>query len=183
MSSHPDSGAAAASSPAEHPSQAQENVRADVQYEEKLTVAWWVWLIVVLVGAAGFVAVAPISIAVGVIVAVVLMVVIGLVLHLGAPSIVVTDQDLRVGRAYIERQYVGEARPLVGAEARAARGPDLDGRAFMNFRVSMPDLCRIEIVDPVDPTPYWLTATRHPERLAEAINAGSRSAGDRGDRV
>ena len=83
MSSHPDSGAAAASSPAEHPSQAQENVRADVQYEEKLTVAWWVWLIVVFVGAAGFVAVAPISIAVGVIVAVVLMVVIGLVLHWG----------------------------------------------------------------------------------------------------
>ena len=170
MSSHPESGAAEAASPSEHPSHIQANAPAEVQYQERLTVAWWVWLIVVFVGAAGFVAVAPISIAVGVIVAVVLMIVIGLVLHLGAPSIVVTNRDLRVGRAYIERKYVGSARALSGAEARTARGPELDGRAFMNFRVSVSDLCRIEIVDPVDPTPYWLTATRHPDRLAQAIN-------------
>ena len=42
----------------------------------------------------------------------------------------------------------------------------------MNFRISVHGLCRIEIVDPVDPTPYWLTATRHPDELARAINEG-----------
>ena len=143
-----------------------------VRYDEKLTVSWWVWLIVAFVGGAGFVAVAPISIAVGLVVAAVLVVGIGLAVHLGAPRIVLTDEDLRVGRAYIEREYVGGAEGLRGAEARAARGPELDGRAFMNFRVSVPDLCRIQIVDPVDPTPYWLTATRHPDELARAINEG-----------
>ncbi|RKQ37119.1 DUF3093 domain-containing protein [Kocuria tytonis] len=130
------------------------------------------WLIVAFVGGTGFVAVAPISIAVGVIVAAVLVVAIGLVLTLGAPRIVLTNEDLRVGRAYIERRYVGEAVAIRGADARAARGPDLDGRAFMNFRVSVPELCRISIVDPVDPTPYWLTATRHPDELARAVNEG-----------
>lgn len=155
-----------------------------VQYSEKLTVSWWVWLIVVFVGAAGFVAVAPISIAVGVIVGAVLMIGVGLAVHLGAPSIVLTDEDLRVGRAYIERQYVGAAEALRGAEARTARGPGLDGRAFMNFRVSVPDLCRIRITDPVDPTPYWLTATRHPDELARAVNAGAghRAEAPRDDR-
>lgn len=143
-----------------------------VRYDEKLTVSWWVWLIVAFVGGTGFVAVAPISIAVGLVVAAVLVVGIGLAVHLGAPRIVLTDEDLRVGRAYIEREYVGAAEALRGAEARAARGPELDGRAFMNFRVSVPDLCRIQIVDPVDPTPYWLTATRHPDELARAINEG-----------
>ncbi|MDO4919789.1 DUF3093 domain-containing protein [Kocuria sp.] len=145
-----------------------------VRYEERLSVSWWVWLIVLFVGGTGFVAVAPISIAVGVVVALVLMVAIGLAVHLGAPRIVLTDEDLRVGRAYIEREYVGTAEALRGADAREARGPQLDGRAFMNFRVSVPDLCRIEIVDPVDPTPYWLTATRHPEELARAVNEGVR---------
>ena len=46
-----------------------------VRYSEKLTVSWWMWLIVAFVGGTGFVAVAPISIAVGVVVAVVLVVV------------------------------------------------------------------------------------------------------------
>ena len=128
-----------------------------VRYREKLTVSWWMWLIVAFVGGTGFVAV-------------VLVVAVGLAVHLGAPSIVLTDEDLRVGRAYIERRYVGRAEALHGTAAREARGPQLDGRAFMNFRVSVPDLCRIEITDPVDPTPYWLTATRHPEELARAIN-------------
>ena len=141
-----------------------------VRYSEKLTVSWWMWLIVAFVGGTGFVAVAPISIAVGIVVAVVLVVAVGLAVHLGAPSIVLTDEDLRVGRAYIERRYVGRAEALRGTAAREARGPQLDGRAFMNFRVSVPDLCRIEITDPVDPTPYWLTATRHPEELARAVN-------------
>lgn len=145
-----------------------------VRYEERLSVSWWVWLIVLFVGAAGFVAVAPISIAVGVIVGAVLVAVIAVVVHLGTPRIVLTDEDLRVGRAHIERRYVGEAEALRGDDARLARGPALDGRAFMNFRVSIPDLCRISIVDPVDPTPYWLTATRHPEELARAINANPR---------
>ena len=108
------------------------------------------------------------------IVGAVLVAVIAVVVHLGTPRIVLTDEDLRVGRAHIERRYVGEAEALRGDDARLARGPALDGRAFMNFRVSIPDLCRISIVDPVDPTPYWLTATRHPEELARAINASPR---------
>ena len=171
MTSH-DPHATTASEPAtpEHPT--SEPV---VQYQERLTVAWWMWLVVLCVGAASFIALAPINMAVGSIAAIVIMVIIALILYLGSPRITVTDQDVRVGRAYIERRFVGEAEPLRGDAVRVARGPDLDGRAFMNFRVSVPDMCRIEIVDPVDPTPYWLTATRHPEELAEAINAGRAS--------
>ena len=174
----PDPAPAAQQPPREHATPAEPGAAAGpaVRYEEKLTVSWWVWLIVAFVGGAGFVAVAPISTAVGLIVAAVLVVGIGLAVHLGAPRIVLTDEDLRVGRAHIEREYVGTAEALRGAEARAARGPELDGRAFMNFRVSVPDLCRIRIVDPVDPTPYWLTATRHPEELARAVNEVQRPA-------
>ena len=78
-----------------------------VDYQERLTVAWWMWLVVVFVGAASFIALAPINMAVGIIAAVVIMVLITLILHLGSPRIVVTDQDVRVGRASIERRFVG----------------------------------------------------------------------------
>lgn len=152
----------------------QPSTQPVVAYQERLTVAWWMWLVILFVGATTFIALAPINTAVGIMAAVVVMVFIGLILYVGSPRIVVTDHDVRVGRAYIERRFVGEAEALHGEAARAARGPELDGRAFMNFRVSVPDMCRIQIVDPVDPTPYWLTATRHPEELARAIN------GDRG---
>ena len=52
------------------------------------------------------------------------------------------------------------------------RGPELDARAYMNFRVSVGPVVRIQITDPVDPTPYWLTSTRHPERIVEILSAG-----------
>lgn len=142
-----------------------------VQYTERLTVAWWMWLVVLFLGAATFIALAPLDVVVGIVAALVMVVIVALILQLGSPRIVVTDQDLRVGRAYIERRFVGQAEALKGDAVRVARGPELDGRAFMNFRVSVPDICRIEIVDPVDPTPYWLTSTRHPDKLAEVINA------------
>ena len=144
-----------------------------VQYRERLTVAWWMWLVVLFAGGTSFVALAPINLVVGLLSAVVVMALLGVIFYLGSPEIVLTDRDLRVGRAYIERRFVGGAEPLAGDEARLARGPELDGRAFMNFRVSVAGLCRIEIVDPVDPTPYWLTATRHPDALARALNEGS----------
>jgi hypothetical protein len=28
---------------------------------------------------------------------------------------------------------------------------------------------RIEVLDPDDPTPYWVVSTRHPERLIAAL--------------
>jgi hypothetical protein len=31
---------------------------------------------------------------------------------------------------------------------------------------------RVEVLDPADPTPYWLVSTRRPDELAAAIAAG-----------
>ena len=50
-----------------------------VAYQERLTVAWWMWLVILFVGAATFIALAPINMAVGIIAAVVVMVFIALI--------------------------------------------------------------------------------------------------------
>ena len=93
-------------------------------------------------------------------------------LIVSSTGIVITGESLQVGRARIERRFVGEAEAFRGSAVQRVRGPELDARAYMNFRVSVGPVVRIQITDPVDPTPYWLTSTRHPERIVEILSAG-----------
>ena len=145
---------------------------AEILYKENLSAAWWMWLLVLLTGITTFLALAPINLWVAVAATAVAAVGTAVALVVSTTSIVITGDYLQVGRARIERRFVGEAEAFRGDEVRLVRGPGLDGRAFMNFRVSVGPVVRIEITDPVDPTPYWLTATRHPERIVEMLSAG-----------
>ena len=81
----------------------------------------------------------------------------------------VTPESLQVGRAHIERRYVGRAEAFRGDAARIAAGPAADGRAYMCFRPWVSPVVRIRIDDPADPTPYWLANARHPEDLVRAL--------------
>lgn len=71
----------------------------------------------------------------------------------------------------IPRAELGKALALKDAEARLARGPELDPAAFVLFRGTTQKLVKIEVVSKNDPTPYWLISSRKPERFAEALNA------------
>jgi len=114
---------------------------------------------------------APISIWAGITAAIVLFVIITVLLVLSTPSITVTRTTLRVGRATIERGFLGKATAFRGKEATAARGTRLNGLAFLCIRGWVDPVVRIEIEDPSDRTPYWLASTRHPEQLIAALNA------------
>ena len=54
-------------------------------------------------------------------------------------------------------------------QTRRVAGRDADVRAYLLLRPYVQRAVRIEVVDPADPTPYWLVSTRHPERLAQAL--------------
>lgn len=142
-----------------------------VLFREKLTPSPAVWAGIALFGLAVFAVGAPISIPVGIVVGVVLAATVGLILYAASPVLEVTEEHLQVGRAHIERIYVGEVEVFRGEAARVACGPALDGRAFMNFRPWVSPVARIEITDPADPTPYWITHTRRPEEFALALGA------------
>ena len=114
---------------------------------------------------------APISIWAGITAAIVLFVIISVLLVLSTPSITVTRTTLKVGRATIERGFLGKATAFRGKEATAERGTRLNGLAFLCIRGWVDPVVRIEIEDPSDRTPYWLTSTRHPEQLIAALNA------------
>ncbi|GAA1739001.1 hypothetical protein GCM10009794_00170 [Rothia terrae] len=106
----------------------------------------------------------------GVIAGVIVAVLLGFILYSSSPTITITDDILRVGRAAIEREHVGVAEGFRGEASRVISGPELDGRAFMCFRGWIEPKVRIQITDKADPTPYWIASTRHPERIVEILN-------------
>lgn len=92
-------------------------------------------------------------------------------LFLGTAVVISVDADeLRVGRAVIERAYLGPCRALDAAEAERRGGVDADVRAHLVLRPYIATAVEITLDDPADPVPYWLVSTRRPARLAAALN-------------
>jgi len=130
-----------------------------------------VFVATALVIPASFLVFLPISVPAGYLSAVVLYGAIVTILLTTSSVIEVTDGMLRVGRARIERSFLGEVTGHAGAEAFAERGTRLDARAWLKLRGWIPGVVRIELIDPADPTPYWLVSTRRPEQLAAALTS------------
>ncbi|MDQ0756733.1 DUF3093 domain-containing protein [Arthrobacter sp. B3I4] len=141
-----------------------------VLFSEKLWPSFWIWLVAAGLSGAGILVFAPISMAAGITAAVVLFVILVVLLVLSTPTIQVTAGTLRVGRATIERRFVGAAVSYRGAEATAERGVRLNGLAFLCIRGWIDPVVRMEITDPSDRTPYWLASTRRPEQLVAALS-------------
>jgi hypothetical protein len=138
-------------------------------FRERLWPAWWVFLSTALVIPASLLVFLPISPEAGAVVAVALYGAIVVALVVTTPVIEVTSRMLRVGRAHIDRRFVGGVTAHTGADAVAERGTRLDARAWLVLRGWISGVVRIEIADDADPTPYWLVSTRRPEELAAAL--------------
>lgn len=98
---------------------------------------------------------------------------VALFIRYGGARVEVDDVRLRAGRAEIDRSYLGTVEALTGEDARRAFGRDCDPKAYLVLRSYLPGAVRVQITDPRDPAPYWLIATRHPDRLAAALSGHS----------
>lgn len=143
-----------------------------VLYHERLSPGIGLWIGCIGAGLATFLVGAPISIPAGIISGICMFALVGGLLYGTAPTLEITHDSLRFGRARIEREYVGEAEAFRGENARIATGPALDGRAYMCFRGWIPSVIRVHITDPADPTPYWIASSRRPERIVALLNQG-----------
>ena len=138
-------------------------------FAERLWPAAWLYLACALVIPASLLVFLPISVLAGIATAIVLYGGVLALLILTAPRIEVSEGQLRVGRARIGVDLVGEATSFRGAEATAERGVRLDARAWLCIRGWIDPVVRIELLDANDPAPYWLVSTRHPEELVAAL--------------
>ncbi|MGW7679654.1 DUF3093 domain-containing protein [Kribbella sp. NPDC054772] len=144
-------------------------------YRESLRVpvSWWIIATAAVITLFAIVAV-PVSVPAGVIVAglaAVLLLV--MFLRYGGARVEVDERHLRAGRAEIDRSYLGTVEALTGDQARLAFGRDCDPKAFLVLRSYVRGAVRVQITDPGDPSPYWVIATRHPDRLAAALSGHS----------
>ncbi|GAA3288458.1 DUF3093 domain-containing protein [Arthrobacter citreus] len=142
-----------------------------VLYSERLLPSFGIWALVLFGSCACIFVFVPISIEAGIIAAVVAAIIITTMLLINTPVIRVTRDTLQVGRAQIERRFVGTVEAYRGDDATFQRGRGLNATAFMCFRGWISPVVRIEITDPADRTPYWITSTRHPEDLVRALSS------------
>ncbi|TXK17494.1 DUF3093 domain-containing protein [Homoserinibacter sp. GY 40078] len=140
-------------------------------YRERLSPSVWIFLATALVIPAALLVFLPISIWAGAAVAALLYGGIVAVLILTTPTIEVANGMLRAGRARLPLDVVSEVRSVHGAEAVAERGVRLHADAWLLIRGWIPDVVRIELDDPQDPTPYWIISSRSADRLAATIAA------------
>ncbi len=100
-----------------------------------------------------------------------------LVAVLSTPRVEVSGGTLRAGSARIPVRLVGPARALAADELRAQLGPELDARAYLCLRGWVHRAVRVELHDPLDPTPYWVVSSRRPDQLLAALAAaGARTS-------
>ncbi len=138
-------------------------------YTEKLWPGFWGWVIVIGLSAAGILIFIPISPTAGYVAFFVLLIGQATLLIASTPTIEVTPESLRVGRAQIDRQHIGEVTFYHGEEATEQRGTKLNGLAYLCIRGWIKPVVKVEITDPSDRTPYWLTSSRNPEHLTAAL--------------
>lgn len=86
-----------------------------------------------------------------------------------APRTEVSQGVLRVGPAHIETKWLGPGRELRGEELRAAMGPELDLRTWVHVRPWMKSAVMVENIDPQDPAPAWIIASRRPAKLLQVL--------------
>ncbi|MEY2849126.1 MAG: hypothetical protein RI885_1793 [Actinomycetota bacterium] len=146
-----------------------------VLFRERLWPAVWVFLSTALVIPASFLVFLPIDTTAGVIVALVLYGAIVATLVATAPVIAVSKHRIAAGRANLPVAFAGAADAFEQQEAVLERGQRLDARAWLVLRGWIGPVVKIPVVDPADPTPYWLVSTRRPAQLVAAI-ADARSA-------
>lgn len=151
-------------------------------YEERLWPAVWIWAVAAGMAGASILVFAPINIITGVIAAVVIGIILTILLIVSTPRIRVTSGDLDVGRARIERRFIGQVEGFRGEDATEQRGTALNATAYQCIRGWISPVVRVEITDDLDRTPYWIMSTRHPEELVAALVGSGVDAGPNNDR-
>jgi len=84
-------------------------------------------------------------------------------------TVEVTNEELRVGEARIDRKFLGSVTVLSADEMRQWRGPLSDPAGYMALRFWVPRGVKVEIKDPKDSTPYWLISSKKTQPLAAAL--------------
>ena len=92
-------------------------------------------------------------------------------IYFSSPVIIVTEDEFIARGATIQRKFLGKLEVIEKKDSFEALGPKLDARAWLCVQASIKTLVKVEIIDPQDPTPYWMVSSRNPELLKKALKS------------
>lgn len=149
-------------------------------YREQLRVPVSYWLlsvpVVLLLGAEIFVGFS--TLVAIVVYAAFAIVVGGFLLAWGAVRIEVTGDTFRAGKDRLPLSAIDEVQALDEAQSAVLRGPRADPSAYLLLRPYLKSAVYIGLAEGQETSaPYWLIATRHPDKLAAALTASHATVG------
>jgi hypothetical protein len=97
--------------------------------------------------------------------------VLGLAVIRFATVTIIVDDELRIGRAHIPVQYLGESEIVKKSDFVRARTRDADPAAYFALTFWVSEGLKVKVIDERDPTPYWLISTRRAEALQKALQS------------
>lgn len=84
-------------------------------------------------------------------------------------EIVVTENELRVGRAHIELKYLSKVEQIDTQQMRLLRTRDADPAAYLAITFWISAGVKITLQDDRDPTPYWLVSCKNSKELTSTL--------------
>ena len=84
-------------------------------------------------------------------------------------KISVTEKELRIDAAHIDRKYLGKVTISDSQAMRLLRTRDADPAAYLAIKFWGAKGIKIEITDPRDATPYWLITSKRGEEFAASL--------------
>ena len=121
-------------------------------------------------------ALAPINQYLGIILGTLITIASALALVYLSPVIEISKSAIRVGRASMPIAMIGEVTSVPSDRAFAERGPNLDARAYVRLQSSRGGLVKIEVIDRLDLTPYWLFSAKKPEQIVKTISEAKKAS-------
>jgi len=88
-----------------------------------------------------------------------------------ALQIEISIQELRVGRAHIDRKFLGKVTSLDATMMSHHLRAGINPSAFHAVRFWVKTGVKIEINDPRDPTPYWLVSSKKAIEIARFLES------------
>ena len=86
-------------------------------------------------------------------------------------TIEISDDEISIDRAHIERRYISSVQVLSATEMRLLRTRDADPAAYLAIRFWEPRGVRLNIADSRDSTPYWLVTSKRGDEIAALLNS------------
>jgi len=81
----------------------------------------------------------------------------------------VDENELRVGKAHIDKKFCGEVIVLTPTQMSLQRTREADPAAYLAIRFWTAHGVKIEIKDRRDQTPYWLVTSKRGDALTKAL--------------